>query len=247
MLRAQHLVAVGLVAIGVAIVGGAPAPAWAFGQDGGTETSTGTAPANGTMVTQTDDIPATATEGSFGVQPMDGTDAHAFDEITTVLVQDFPWLAKTSKRSQATLACVMLSYLPYASKPIDEPVTFSDVQLQVMLLSVCLKMAASIPQPAAARDARAAPGACGRLNAAVTVKITHSRSGYRGVVSSKIRTAKNSRLTVTCRRSGKGLVLTVRPRKRGQTLRAAGGPTLALAYNNPTTKPVGLRTTFKVN
>jgi hypothetical protein len=249
MLRALRSCAIALVTIGVATLPAVlAAPAVAFGSHGGTEVSTGTAPADGTLLTHTDDIPPDATQASFGVQPMQGTDPHAFDEVTTVLVEDFPWLAKTSKRSQAVLACVMLSYLPLANKPVDEPISFSDVQLQVMLLQVCLRVALSIPNAPAARDhARPASGACGRLNPAVTLTLTHSRGRYRGVVSTAIRNASRPRLTVSCRRRGTGLILTVRPRKRGQTLRKAAGPTLAIGYRNPTTKPVGIRTTFTVN
>jgi hypothetical protein len=249
MLRVRRLLAMCFAMAAVATVLIAlPSQALAFGSHGGTETSTGTAPADGTMLTHTDDIPADATKASFGVQPQPGTDAQAFDEITSVLVEDFPQLSKTSKHNQAVLACVMLSYLPYANKPTNEPVTYSDVELQVMLLGACLQMAASIPSSTPPRPgARSAAGGCGRLNPAATIKITHSRAGYRGVVSSKIRTASRPRLIVSCRRSGKGLLLTIRPRRRGQTLRAAGGPTLAIGYRNPTAKAVRIRTTFKVN
>jgi hypothetical protein len=249
MLRVRRSFAIGLVVIGAtSTLAALPTPAIAFGSHGGTEVSTGTAPADGTLLTHTDEIPADATQASFGVQPTPGTDPHAFDEITTVLVEDFPWLAKTSKRSQAVLACAMLSYLPIVNKPMDQPITFSDVQLQVMVLNVCLRMALSIPSAPAARDrARSAATACGRLNPKVTLRLTHARGRYRGVVSSAIRAASRPRLTVSCRRSGKGLVLTIRPRKRGQALRKAAGPTLAIGYRNPSRKPVGIRTTFKVN
>jgi hypothetical protein len=249
MPRARRSVVRGLVMVSaIALAATLPSSASAFGENGGTEVSNGTAPANGTMVTHTDDIPANATQASFGVQPQPGTDAHAFDEITGVLVDDFPWLSKISKRNQAVVACVMLSYLPYANKAADEPITIVDAEKQLMLLSVCLQMAASIPGPPTARDrATAAAGGCGRLNPAVKLQITRTSRGYQGKVIGKIRDASRPRLTVKCRRSGKGLLFTVKPRKRGQKLRAAGGPQLAIAYRNPTNKPVGIRTTFKVN
>jgi hypothetical protein len=240
--------ALGIAVITACAAGTAAAPAMACGKSGCTEVSKGTAPANGSLITHTDGIPANATKGSFKLEPLPGTDPHAFDELTGALVESFPWLAKTSKRNQARLACVLLSYLSLANTPPDHTYTFDDVERQVMLLGICLRMAQAIPPSTAARYAtRSATSACGRFDAGVTVKVTHSRSGYHGVVTSKIRRASHPGLVVSCRRSGSGLLLKVRPRKRGQKLRAAAGPTLAIAYANRTSKPVGIKTTFKVN
>ena len=237
----------GLAVIATCAAGTAAAPAIACAKKGCTETSTGTAPANGSLLTHTDRIPADATKGSFKLEPLPGTDPHAFDEVTSVLVEDFPWLAKTSKRNQARLACALMSYLPFTNQPTDQPITYENVERQVMLLTICLRMAQSIPAQAAAREgAHSAASACGRFDAGVKVKVTHSSSGYRGEVTSKIKRASHPRLVVSCSRSGSALLLKVRPRKHGQKLRAAAGPTLAIAYANPTSQPVGIKTTFKV-
>lgn len=245
MLRARRPRPLGVLMITMALVIGLAAPAQAFPRNGGSETSTGTAPANGSLITSTDNIPASATEGSFAIAPLPGTDPSAFDDVTSVLVEDFPWLAKQSKRGQAVLACVLMSYLPIASRPPDYVYSFSDLELQAAMLNVCLRMALAIPtQPAVSH---AAAGTCGRVDAAVGVKLTHSAAGYGGAVSGSIRKVTRPRLKVTCRRKGNGVLLTVRPRKRGQSLRSAGGPKLAIAYANPTSKPVGIRTTFTAN
>jgi hypothetical protein len=235
------------VVIVVCVAGTAAAPAFACGNNGCTETSTGTAPADGSLLTHTDSIPADATEGSFKLEPLPGTDPHAFDEVTSVLVESFPWLSKTSKGNQARLACVLMSYLPLAGQPQDQPITFEDVERQVMLLTICLRMAQSIAVQAAPREGpHSAAAACGRFDAAVKVTVTHSNNGYRGEVTSKIKKASRPGLMVSCKRSGSAVLLKVRPRKRGQKLRAAAGPTLAIAYANPTSQPVGIRTTFKI-
>jgi hypothetical protein len=237
----------GLAVITTCAVGTAAAPALACAKKGCTETSTGTAPAGGSLLTHTDQVPAGATTGSFKLEPLPGTDPHAFDEVTSVLVESFPWLAKTSKRNQARLACALLSYLPFAAGPTDQPITYENAERQVMLLTICLRMAQSIPaQPAARVEAHSAASACGRFDAGVNVKVTHTKSGYRGEVTTKITKASHPRLVVSCHRSGGGLLLNVRPRKHGQKLRAAAGPTLAIAYANPSSKPVGIKTTFKV-
>lgn len=223
-----------------------PAVANAFGSAGGTEVDTGTAPANGQFLTTTDAIPANATQGSFGVQPLPGTDPHEFDAITSVLVEDFPSLGKLSQRGQATVACILMSYLPLAYSLDDHIYTYEDVRLQLVLLNVCLQMALSIPK-AEPDSAGVASARCGQATRALSVKISHSHAGYKAVVVGNARPTRRPALTVTCRRSGRGLLLMVRPRKRGQTLRQAGASTLAIAYRNPTSRPVGIRTTFKVN
>jgi hypothetical protein len=231
--------------ITLVVVLGLAGPAQTFPANGGSETSTGTAPAGGNLITSTDNLPAGVTQGSFAIQPLPGTDPTAFDDVTGVLVEDFPWLAKQSKRSQAVVACVLLSYLPIAARPPDYVYTFRDVELQAAMLSVCLQMALAIPKaPAASSHAHATAGMCGRIDAAVPVKLTHSAAGYSGTVSGAIRGVKRPRLIVSCQHALKGVLLTVRPRKPGQTLRAASGPRLAIAYTNPTSKPVGIRTTF---
>jgi hypothetical protein len=106
----------------MAAIAATPSSALAFGSHGGTETSNGTAPADGSLITHTDAIPAGATQGSLGVQPLPGTDASAFDDVTAVLVQDFPWLGKLSKRGQATLA---IAYRNPTSKPVGIRTTFA--------------------------------------------------------------------------------------------------------------------------
>ena len=219
------------------------APALACGKNGCTETSTGTAPANGALVTSTDTIPPAATEGSYKIEPLPGTDPHDFDGLTAAVVESFPWTAKNSKYSQAVLGCALLSYLPIANTPVDQPITYEHVERQVMLLNICLRMAQSLKQA----PARAAASGCGQIAEAVTVKITRTSSGYTGTVAGKLHKPGRSGLRVSCRRQGKGFVVKVRPRKRGQTLRKAAGPKLAIAYQNSSSRPVGIRTTFKLN
>jgi hypothetical protein len=249
MRRVRRSLAVGLVTVGSAVLMATiPSSAPAFPKNGGSEVSNGTAPPGGALITHTDPVPANATQGSVGLQPLPGADPHAFDEITATLVENFPSLKSVSKRNQARLACVLLSYVPLTNKPKDEPITFEDVSYQVALLNVCLRMAQSIPAPPAAiAQARAATAACGREDVAVTLHITHSPSGYVATVISKIGTVSRPSLSVSCGRQGKGLLVGVKPRVRGRTLRQAGGPGLAIAYQNSSTKAVGIRTTFRAN
>jgi hypothetical protein len=244
MVRARYIVAVFSIALlALTIPSGAPA----FGPKGGTEVSTGTVPPNGDEVTSTSDVPGKATAGSITVQPLGSNDAQFFNDFTSVFVQDSPSLAKLSKRSQATLACVLISYFPLVNKPPNYVYSFEDVNFQVALLSVCLQMVLSVPAANAAPLSSAAAARCVQTNAALSVKITRSGARYRVTMIGRAGPVKRPSLTLTCRRSGKGLLLSVRPRNRRQTLRQAGAPKLVIGYANPTTKPARIRTTFTVH
>lgn len=216
------------------------------------EQTTLTVPGPGTAETLTDKIPSDSTQGSINLQPKGPSDQEVFDHLVDDLVANNPGLVppKLNRRSQRILTCVYVSYS--AQIPPDYPdkvgaVVYAQL-LQPLVLDACLQLALSFPNPPAAVDrASSASSPCARFNAAVTLQITRSRSGYKGVISSKARRpAPRQPATITCRRSGRGLVLTVRPRVRGQKLRKVVGPMLSIAYMNPTHKPVTVHTTFKI-
>jgi hypothetical protein len=217
------------------------------------EQTTLTVPGPGTAETLANKIPSNATQGSINLQPAGPSDQQVFDSLVADLVANNPGLIppKLNQRSKRILTCVFVSYSLFKI-PDDYPDKTGAVVgvqlLQPLLLNACLQLALSFPNPPAAADvARSASGPCARFGAAVTLQITRSRSGYRGVISSKARPpAPRQPATVTCRRSGRGLVLTVRPRVRGQKLAKVIGPVLSIGYMNPTHNAVTVHSTFKV-
>lgn len=218
----------------------------AFPAGGGSEISTGTAPANGAEVTQTDQLPGRATQGSIDVEPLAGDDLASFNKMIAAVTDNFA-VEKLSQRGRATLGCVLLSYLPLANKPEGHVLTFDDVNVQAALLSICLALARSLPSAATDR-AGAARGACGRVDVAVTVQIAHSRSGYHVTLLGLHGRIARPALTVSCRRhSGKGLLIGFKPRRRGQTLRQAGLSQLGVGYGNQSQKAERTRTTFSAH
>jgi hypothetical protein len=247
MRTVRRTLAVGLITTGSTVVMAlTPSSLQAFPANGGSETSNGSAPAGGAELTHTDQLPSNATQGSIAVQPLSGDDLNSFNEMIGAVVDTFPNTAKLSKKGQATLGCVLMSYLNIANQPQDHIFTFNDLNLQAAMLDVCLQLARSLPGPA--RDqAGAARAACGRIDAAVTVRVTHSRSGYHVTTVGPSGRISRPGLNVSCRRSGEGLLISVKPRNRRQTLPQAGAPELGIAYNNPSKKTVRLRTTFTAN
>lgn len=80
----------------------------------------------------------------------------------------------------------------------------------------------------------------------MTVRVTHSRSGYHVTTVGLSGRISRPGLNVSCRRSGSGLLIRVKPRNRRQTLPQAA-PELGIAYDNPSQKTVRIRTTFTAN
>ena len=148
-----------------------------------------------------------------------------------------------------TRLCTAL-YLPLSNAPPEHIYTYDDVQRQVMLLNVCLQMALAIPTTAAGDAQASAAPRCARINVGVMIKVTHSSAGYKGVTTGTFIKIRRPGLNVSCHRSGNGLLIGVKPVKparRRQTLRQAGGPDLAIADDNRSTKSLGIRTTFTAN
>lgn len=228
-----------------------PIAVMACAPTGCTESTTLSVPAKGLGETMTDQIPASATQGSINLQPTSSTDQQDFDMLVSTLTEDNPGLipTKLNQRSKRILTCVFVSYLPFTTNYPDKYLAVTGQIFQAMVLNACLQLALSFPSPPAAADgAGAASVGCARFDAAVTIQLTHSRSGYRGVMNSKAhRPSQRPAATISCRRSGRGLLLTIQPRVRGQKLRQVVGPNLGVAYTNPTNKSVTVRTTLKVN
>ncbi len=262
MLTTRHSIGIGVITAVAALVAVAPAAqagprsdpiaVAACASTGCTESTTLNVPAGGTGETVTDQIPASSTQGSINLQPAGPSDQQAFDDLVNSLLENNPGLIPTrlNQRSKRILTCVFVSYLPFTSNyPDATDVVVRGHIYQALVLNACLQLALSFPPtPAAVDSASSASARCAQFDAATTIQITRSRSGYRGVISGKAhRPAGRPPATITCRRSGRGLLLTIRPRVRGQKLRQVVGPMLGVAYANRTKKPVSVHTTFKVN
>jgi hypothetical protein len=261
MLTVRRMIGIGVIGALAAIAAIAPAAqarpqldpiaVTACASTGCTESTTVTVPGGGARETTTDNIPASSTQGEINLQPAGPSDQQVFDGLVNTLLDNNPGLipTKLNQRSKRILTCVFLSYLPFISDNPDNVGRVVDAKLlQPLLLDSCLQLALSFPPTPAADSATSAAGGCARFDAAMTLQITRSRSGYRGVISSKAHPPTGrSPAVISCRRSGRGVLLTIRPRVRGQKLPRVVGRSLGIAYANPGKKPVTVHTTFKVN
>jgi hypothetical protein len=102
--------------------------------------------------------------------------------------------------------------------------------------------AAAIAAPAAV----AAPSAnrCSMALVSVPIEVQRTSSGYAATFAGKTSKASSSPLKVTCRATGTGLDLKVRPASRHRKLRSLVGPKFSVGFSNAGGSPVRIRSTY---
>lgn len=134
------------------------------------------------------------------------------------------------------MTCVAL-YLKTAQQTDSYDVDYAEPldTYAVLLLRACLEMAAEIDRASQATPRAATAAArCGMQPLQAPATFTKSGRRYSVAVEGTVkRSSSGSQLKVACKRKGKGLVLTAKPRKRGKTLRSVVGPKLLLGLYNP--------------
>lgn len=182
-------------------------------------------------------LPADMRSATVDVKPATPADDPFFEDMRVVLsLQPTP--------GRRLLMCIGL-YINVAHG-IDESVELQFPEqvhpLAVLLLSACLHMAAEVDRAAqqggsataAALPLAAAAAACSRSATQVPATFTRVGRQWRATVdgtTAKLR--KRGRLAVSCRRSGAGMTLKVRPAASGRSLRSVVGPRLRLGVYNP--------------
>jgi hypothetical protein len=226
----------------------------AFGSHGGVETAVETIPGPGDGAVETSNLPSSATQATIDIAPKNPSDSiKNFDDMTAAVVSAFPKFAKLNQTAQRIVTCAILSALAgtglYNNEgDIDPRFDEKDSTLQLVILDSCLKIALALSASSPTGTAHdSAAAACRRAERSISIRLTHTSSGYHGQTVGKTRKAKGrTPLVVSCRHMGKGLRLAIRPGARGRTLLQVAGPNLGVAYVNPGTQPVGVRTTFTV-
>jgi hypothetical protein len=215
------------------------------------QTATETVPGSGDGTVQSSELPATAAQATIDVQPnapKGSDDIRTFDDLTDVVISSFPKFGRLNRPAQRIITCAILSDLYSNVEGLQPGVVDSEPVLQILVLDMCLRVALQLSsQQSHGAVAVARLPACRRLDAAIAIRVTRSGSGYRGQTVGRTRKpSSRSPLSISCRRRGTGFRLTIRPRVRGRKLRQVVGPTVGIAFVNPTNKPVGVRTTFAV-
>jgi len=230
---------VGIVALGVAAL---PGGAQAFGENGGTETGQATAPANGMATESTDTLPANSTQADITVTPP-LSDEEFFGHVKAVL--GGPYHVNFSDRA---LHCIFMTEDVSKDSNYFPGYQIKGKTLQVLFLYACLELALEVSVNGAQDHAQpAAAGGCFIKPAGAAIKTTRSGSSYSASVGPAPPSRKRrTTVKLSCRRTAKGLVIKIRPRKRGQKLRSAIGSQLQVGFANPTSHAVPLKISFTV-
>ena len=223
-----------------------PAVGQAFGPSGGTETAELSLPPNSNGTAVTSELPSTVKQGTIRVT-LDSNDTDFFDTLTGYLLKGKPTFGARA------ISCVLL-YSSLVNEPDNETAfTIKEPTLQLLFLDVCIRLAATLPTHR--RVARAEVGdvasraaaTCRTASKGVALRIVRSGSGYAAKVRGKTFTPKGSSpIKISCRRSARALLISVRPRSRTATLRQVVGSNLGIGFSNPTSRPGHLRISFTV-
>lgn len=99
-------------------------------------------------------------------------------------------------------------------------------------LIACLQLAGLIGKQQARSSAAA--GKCGGFRPSVAATVTHDANGYTVAASGPAQKTRKPKLKVKCKvLSGDTVRLTIKPRKKGQSLRKAAGPKLMVGLKSP--------------
>jgi hypothetical protein len=228
----------------------------ACGRFGCTESENTTFPGPSEGAVATDALPAAATQGTIKVGPTTNVNQEpTFDDMVEGFATSYPKIGKLNKTFQQIITCAYISAAAVGVSTDEHDGTrFFRISQELpdvyaLVLRICLET--YVFPTLKARDATAASSSsrCLRVDTALAVKITRTRAGYTAVANATAHKASSAHtpVAISCKRSGSGVQLTVRPRARGQTLRQAVGPTLGMDYINPSHKTVPVHTTFVVN
>jgi hypothetical protein len=147
-------------------------------------------------------------------------------------------------KGQKLLVCVMMYQV------LSETGDYENGQFQVdadyltlggAILLACLQLAGLIQAKQAVR-ASAARDKCGQFQPSLPATVTKTGEGYSVSASGTSAKAKKPKLKMKCTVTGDTVRYTIRPRKKGQTLRKAAGDKIMVGLKSPndaqTTVPV---------
>jgi hypothetical protein len=205
-------------------------------------------PGNSFASQSTDTVPGQASQAKIFVVPSVDTVA-GFNSVWTMVVAGNPSLGNVkSTFVQKLIVCDLIAATLTnieAEKAYTSTENVSEHQFTdsyAATLYVCLAIAFSQPPPGGA-PAHAAAALC-QAAVAAPIQIARSGSGYLVSANGTTSKAKRPPVVVSCGRQGRGIVLTLKPRRRGKKLRQLIGPHLSIGFANRGTSSVHLATTY---
>jgi hypothetical protein len=211
----------------------------AFPTNGGTEVAHDTIPADGTGGMATDQLPPKVSQAQIEIKPQVSGQTE-YDQLQAFLA---PQHLKGRIMSCIALSLVGLHGLTGGRKGVNVAFQDEESSLPFLFLIMCVSMAYDTPFEAADLASTAASG-CHQIAYSAPVTITKVGHKYVGKVNATVLNPPRAAYIVSCKRKGKDLVISIKPRRRGQPLRKTYGSTLGVQIFNPTSTPIPVTATF---
>jgi hypothetical protein len=210
-----------------------------------------TTPPDGSAIQTTDTVPSLSNAVSTIMQPFSTDELADFDNLWEGVAAGYPKLAGIKNVTvRRVITCALISrdvaniYGAFTNKTMVQKQVAAD-NANAAVLAMCIQAAVTGQQAVGvARDAASA-NRCSTAVVSFPVQISRSGSRYTISANTTVSRAARAPLAVSCQAKGKGLVIKVRTRKRGQRLRSVVGPKFGIGYSNQTKRSVGAHVTFR--
>lgn len=198
----------------------------------------------------TDTVPASSKEEDTYLQPFNTQELADFDSLWEGVADGFPKLGAIKNVTvRRVITCALFSraggnmYGAFTSGTIVRRQVSAD-NANAAILAMCIQAAVTGQQATGAVQGAAAGNRCSTAVVSLPVQISRSGSRYTVTANSSVSRASGP-LAVACQAKGNGMVIKLRPRKRGRKLRAVAGPRFGIGYSNHTSRSVRVHTTFR--
>ena len=215
-----------------------------------------TSPPGGDAIQTTDTVPSLAKATSLIMEPFTTDELADFDNLWESVSFSYPQFRGIKTETPAgrvvarVITCAIISRNignVYGAFTKGGKVTSSVAgdNANAAVLAMCIQ-AAVTGQHAAGVAADAASGNhCSTGVVSFPVQISRSGSRYTVSANTTVSRAARPALAVSCQAKGKGLVIKLMTRKRGQKLRSVVGPKFSVGYSNQSKHSVGAHVTFR--
>jgi hypothetical protein len=197
----------------------------------------------------TDTVPSGSKEEDTYLQPFNMQELAEFDSLWETVADGFPKFAGIKNVVvRRVITCALFSRAGgniYGAFTTGTMVTkqVSADNANAAILAMCIQAAVTGQQAAGASGAASA-NHCSTAVVSLPVQISRSGSRYTITANSSVSKASGP-LAVSCQPKGSGLVIKLRPSKRGRKLAPITGPKFGIGYSNPTAGSLKLRSTFR--
>jgi hypothetical protein len=198
----------------------------------------------------TDTVPASSKEEDTYLQPFNAQELADFDSLWESVADGFPKLSAIKNVTvRRVITCALFSraggnmYGAFTHGTMVRKQVSAD-NANAAILAMCIQAAVTGQQATGAVQGAASATRCSTAVVSLPVQVSRAGSRYTITANSSVSRASGP-LAVACQAKGNGMIIKLRPRKRGRKLRAVAGSRFGIGYSNHTSKSVRVHATFR--